>query len=207
VRREADKRKTKIIRSHIAMHKMESMRLLLIFVLGVALVVPLSCRATVATLEDKLKELPIPQYWSGDYTVSALNRLPVEQQKSPVGYFNDAATFADVWHAFKLGEEAPEVDFRKHLVVFSRNVTLYNQIGIVKALLRDGVAEILTIENRSALPIEDKVAMAMAMIPRAGVKFIVAGNIYEAQNRGEPITCEIEGKQNSLTTNKIRSKL
>ncbi len=77
---------------------------------------------------------------------------------------------------FKPGEKVLEVDFSKHVVVFSRNVTFYNRIGIVKALLRDGVAEILVMETRSALPIEARVAMAMAVIPRAGVKFIVAGN-------------------------------
>jgi hypothetical protein len=31
-------------------------------------------------------------------------------------------------------------------------------------------------ETRSALPIEDKVAMAMAVIPRAGVESIQVGN-------------------------------
>jgi hypothetical protein len=55
-------------------------------------------------------------------------------------------------------------------------VTFYNRTNIVKVTLKDGIAEIIAIETRSALPIEDKVAMAMVVIPRAGVKFIQAGN-------------------------------
>jgi hypothetical protein len=68
------------------------------------------------------------------------------------------------------------VDFGTQIVVFYRNVTFYNRTNIVKVTLKDGIAEIIAIETRSALPIEDKVAMAMVVIPRAGVKFIQAGN-------------------------------
>jgi len=71
---------------------------------------------------------------------------------------------------FKPGEKVLEVDFSKHVVVFSRNVTFYNRTAILKVTLKDGVAEILVMETRSALPIEARVAMAMAVIPRAGVK-------------------------------------
>ncbi len=34
----------------------------------------------------------------------------------------------------------------------------------------------LAMETMSAMPIEDKVAMALAVIPRAGVRFIASGN-------------------------------
>jgi hypothetical protein len=40
---------------------------------------------------------------------------------------------------------------------------------------RDDIAEIIAIETRSALPIEDKVAMSMAVISRTGVQFIRSG--------------------------------
>ena len=73
------------------------------------------------------------------------------------------------------GREGAGSGFQKHLVVFSRNVTFYNRIGIVKALLRDGVAEILVMETMSAQPIENKVGMALAVIPRPGVKYIKVG--------------------------------
>jgi len=122
------------------------------------------------------KELHILQDWRGDYPVSELYRLPDGQQTNGIGYIGNMWQFADVWQAFKPGEQLPDIDFRDHIVVFSRNVTFYNRIGIVKALLRDGIAEILTIETRSAFPIEDKVGVAIAVIPRAGVKYIKAGN-------------------------------
>jgi hypothetical protein len=78
-----------------------------------------------------------------------------------------------VWQAFKPGEEVPEVDFSKHLVVFSRNVSFYNRTSIAKVTLKDGVADFLAIETLSSMPIEDKAGMAMAVIPRDGVKFII----------------------------------
>jgi hypothetical protein len=121
-------------------------------------------------------DLPILQKWSGDYLVAHLDRLPQGKSKAGVGYIDDKTLFEGVWEIFKPGEPLPEVDFGTQIVVFYRNVTFYNRTNIVKITLRDGIAEIIAIETRSALPIEDKVAMAMVVIPRAGVKFIQAGN-------------------------------
>jgi hypothetical protein len=132
--------------------------------------------ATSATHETEPKELPLLQNWRGDYPVSQLNRLPEGQRTSRTGYLGDMEKFADVWQAFRPGENLPEVDFSKHLVVFFRNVDFYNRTAILKVILRDGVAEILAMETRSALPIEDKVAMSLAVIPRPGVKFIQVHN-------------------------------
>ena len=132
--------------------------------------------ATSATHESESKELPILQNWRGDYPLSQLGRLPEGQRASPVGYLGDLVEFAEVWQAFKPGENVPEVDFSRHLAVFARNVDFYNRTAILKVVIRDGVAEIVAMETRSALPIEDEVAMAMAVIPRAGVKFIQAGD-------------------------------
>jgi len=120
-------------------------------------------------------ELVISQSWSGDYPVAELGRLPAGQQQSGVGYLGSAAAFASVWAVFKPGEALPAVDFGKHVVVFHRNVDFYNRTRIFKVTLRDGVAEVLPMETLSALPIEDKVAMAMAVIPRADVKYLQAG--------------------------------
>ena len=132
--------------------------------------------ATSATHESEPKELPLLQNWRGDYPLSQLGRLPEGQRASPVGYLGDLVEFAEVWQAFKPGENVPEVDFSRHLAVFSRNVNFYNRTAILKVVLKDGVAEIMAMETRSALPLEDKVAMALAVIPRAGVKFIQAGD-------------------------------
>ena len=122
------------------------------------------------------KELPILQSWRGDYPVSEFHWLPDGQRAKGRGYIGNMFQFKAVWYVFKPGETLPDINFQDHIVVFSRNVTFYNRMGIVKALLRDGVVEVLTIETRSALPIEGKVAMALAVIPREGVKFIKVGD-------------------------------
>ena len=126
----------------------------------------------VAVQSSQPHDLPQTVTWSGDYPVAALAQLPAGQQQSRVGYIGDAATFAAVWRHFMPGEELPAVDFESHLVVFSRNLVFYNRTNIFKVTLTAGVAEILAMETMSAMPIEDRSAMAMAVIPRAGVKAI-----------------------------------
>ena len=120
-------------------------------------------------------ELVISQSWSGDYPVAELGRLPEGQRQSGVGYLGSAAAFEPVWAVFKPGEAVPAVDFGKHVVVFHRNMAFYNRTRIFKVTLKDGVAEVLAMETMSAIPIEDKVAMAMAVIPRANVKSLRSG--------------------------------
>lgn len=120
-------------------------------------------------------DLPILQRWSGDYPVAELKRLPEGQRKTRVGFFGDGPSFAAAWPAFKPGEKVPQVDFVENLVVFSRNRVYYNRTSIAKVTIQDGVAEVMAIETRSSAPVADKAAMAMAVIPREGVKFIQAG--------------------------------
>ncbi len=134
---------------------------------------PLPARSAEKT---RSKELPLVQTWSGDFPVAELQRLPQGQQKSRTGYLGDASAFAAVWQVFQPGVKTPEVDFDKNLVVFTRNVEFYNGTRIVGAKLADGVVDILALETMTSLPIEDKVAMALAVIPRAGVKYIQSGH-------------------------------
>lgn len=122
-------------------------------------------------------ELAIVQSWSGDYPVAELKLLPEGQQQSGAGYLGSAATFASVWAAFSPGEAVPTVNFRKHMVVFHRNVNFYNRTRIFKVTLKEGVVEVLAAETMSAIPVTDKVAMALAVIPRAGVKAIQADTV------------------------------
>jgi hypothetical protein len=42
----------------------------------------------------------------------------------------------------------------------------------MKVVLKDGGAEILARETMSSLPIEDKAAMSLAVVPREGIRFI-----------------------------------
>jgi hypothetical protein len=135
-----------------------------------------ACCTAAASSDSEPRDLVILRSWSGDYPVSQLDRLPEGQRRSGVGYLGDAPRFISVWQAFNPNEKAPDVDFGKHLVLFARNLAFYNRTSIFKVTLKDGVAEVMATETRSAQPIEDKVAMALALVPRAGVKYIQAGS-------------------------------
>jgi len=120
-------------------------------------------------------DLAVVQSWSGDYPVAALDRLPQGQQQAAAGYIGDSEAFRTLWAAYKPGTTVPDIDFTTQLVVFSRNVAFYNRTSIFKVTLNNGVAEILAMETMSARPIEDKVALALAVVPRSGVRFLKAG--------------------------------
>jgi len=163
------------------------------FVLCAAFAGLVTCGAAFADQEEKPKNPTILQQWSGDYPVAELRRLPENLRTSRFGYMAEAETFADVWQAFKPNEKMPEVDFKLNLVVFTRNVDFYNRTSIGMVKLTDGVLEIVAMETMSALPIEEKAAMAMAVIPRAGVKFIQAGTSRI------PVTVEASPQEISAT--------
>ncbi len=154
---------------------MKILKLIFTFMLWTAFAGLVNCGTVLADQEKVSKELPIVQKWSGDYAVAELGRLPESLRTSPMGYLDDQNTFADVWQVFKPGEKMPEVNFKIHLVIFVRNVDFYNRISIGMVKLTGGILEIMAMETMSAMPIEDKAAMALAIIPRAGVKFIQAG--------------------------------
>jgi hypothetical protein len=156
--------------------KRKSSGLGIIWALWVAGLGLLLCGVNSPGADLEPKNLSILQGWSGDYPVSELGRLPEGQRTLPVGYLGDEKIFVGVWQAFKPGEKGPEVDFSNNLVVFSRNVDFYNRTSIVRVVLKDGVVEVLAIATLSSISIEDKVAMALAVIPRQGVQFIQAGN-------------------------------
>ena len=142
---------------------------------AISLVVGLGCLfacAPVAVQSNGPQELLPSAKWSGDYPVAALGLLPDGQQQNRVGYIGDAATFAKVWQGFMPEEALPAVDFKNDLVVFSRNVVYYNRTNIFKVVLTSGVAEILAMETMTAIPVEDRAAMAMAVVPRAGIMAI-----------------------------------
>ncbi|CAD7845217.1 MAG: hypothetical protein [Olavius algarvensis Delta 4 endosymbiont] len=111
----------------------------------------------------------ILQSWPGDYPMDRLERLPADQREQGIGYISDRDIFASVWTAFKPGERVPDIDFVNHLVLFARNTQFYNRISIGKVMVKEGVAEVLAMETKSALPIEDTVAMSLVVIARYGI--------------------------------------
>ena len=121
-------------------------------------------------------ESKILQSWQGDYPVTNLRLLPEKQREQAVGFIDDAKTFEDVWKAFKPGEAVPDIDFKSNLILFTRNTQFYNRISIGKVNVKNGVAEVLAMETMSAMPIEDKVAMSLVVVPRQGIAAIQTGD-------------------------------
>jgi len=121
-------------------------------------------------------EAQILQSWHGDYPVAQIKLLPESQREQGIGFIESAATFEGVWKAFKPGEAVPEIDFTANLVLFARNTQFFNRIRIGKVNVKNGVAEVLAMETRSAMPIEDKVAMSLVVIVRQGIIAIQSGN-------------------------------
>ena len=120
--------------------------------------------------------IPLLEKWSGDYPVSELGRLPDGQQAVAAGYIGDTEAFIPVWRAFMPEEILPTVDFSENIVVFTRNIQFYNRTNILKVEISgDGAAEIIAMETMSAIPIEEKVALSMAVIPRKGIVYIQSG--------------------------------
>lgn len=124
---------------------------------------------------DPGTDIKILQSWQGDFPVSQLHLLPKGQQHFPIGYIDDFKTFSAVWQAFTTSEETPDIDFTDNLVIFARNTQFYNGISIKKIILKNGIAQILAMETMSAMPIEDKVAMSIAVISGEGVKGVRSG--------------------------------
>ena len=130
-----------------------------------------------APTNDKApRDLPLLHKWSGDFPITHLDRLPEGQADTSIGYIGTKEVFANVWKVFKPEEPVPEVDFSKSLVVFARNVVFYNRLSIFKITLKGDTIAVMSMETRSARPIEDKSAMAMASIPREGIKNIQVEN-------------------------------
>lgn len=128
--------------------------------------------------KEVIDDVEIIQNWSGDFPVAKLDVFPKGQERLPAGYIGDAATFKNVWSVFSPATPVPEVDFSDNMVVFGRNTQYYNRTTIFKVTLtNEGVAEILAMATMTSTPIQDKVAMSMAVIPRKGIKYIfTAGN-------------------------------
>lgn len=140
-----------------------------------SLVVNMAGCATMAAKKSVEQEIALLDSWSGDFPVSELGRLPDGQQSRPLGFIGDTETFIPIWRVFMPDKILPAIDFSKNIVVFTRNTLFYNRTSILKITLHDSIAEIIAMETMSAIPIEEKVAMAIAVIPRDGILAIQAG--------------------------------
>lgn len=121
-------------------------------------------------------EADILKSWQGEFPVARLKLLPEKQREQAVGFIGDTEIFVDVWKAFKPEKSVPELDFRANLILFVRNTQFYNRISIGKVKVKDSVAEVLAMETMSAMPIKDKVAISLVVVPRIGITAIQAGD-------------------------------
>ncbi len=137
----------------------------------------------------------IVNHWSGDYPVARLDRLPEGQRDTPAGFIDNPEIFRGVWQAFKSDHLPLELDFDQNIVIFVRNVTFFNRMRILKVTLTDGIADIVTMETSSALPIEEHVAIALVEIPKRGILAIRTGaHLTPMQLDPSNIAYRIEGK-------------
>jgi hypothetical protein len=123
-----------------------------------------------------VKSVKILQAWQGDYPVNQLDLLPDKQQEQAVGFITDSSSFLEIWQQFKPNKDIPEINFKDNLILFARNLVYYNRISIGQVKLKDGLAEVLAMETKSALPIENNVAFSMAVISRQEINSIQIGN-------------------------------
>ena len=142
----------------------------------IALICIISLNVNVYSSKSAHQDIEIIHTWSGDYPTDQLELLPAVQNGRAVDFIDDAQTFAAVWKIFKPDTELPDIDFEHHLVLFTRNTQFYNSIRIGRVVIYDGVAEIIAMETMSAMPIEDKVGMSIAVVPRNGIIGIKDGD-------------------------------
>lgn len=150
--------------------------LVLCIAVTLLLIFLLSCARSINKKPDQSQSMPpingevkIQQSWQGDYPVDRLATLSESADQPGIGYIADSKLFGMVWVAFKPGESEPGIDFEENLIIFVRNIQYYNRIQIGKIKLENGVAEVLAMETLSARPIEDMVAISMAVVSRKGI--------------------------------------
>lgn len=83
----------------------------------------------------------------------------------------------------KEGKKVPAVDFDKNLVVFIGGDGSSQQMFITKISIKEGIAEVAADERSSGPTHEGGLALALAVVPRAGTKLIRIGQEQFAVER------------------------
>lgn len=124
---------------------------------------------------EKEKYLPIINRWDGYYPTARLDRLAEWHVTPRGGYFGDRTAFASFWEVFKEGKGMPAVDFDKNIVVFVGGDGASQQMFIAKVAVKQGIAEVTAGVKASDSTRENGLPLALAVIPRAGIKYIRIG--------------------------------
>lgn len=114
----------------------------------------------------------------------SLNFAKEKQKYSPNGgCFLDEAAVASFWRVLKEGKKVPAVDFDKNLVVFIGGDGSFQQMFITKISIKEGIAVVAADGRSSGSTHEDGLALALAVIPRAGIRLIRIGQEQFAVER------------------------
>jgi hypothetical protein len=119
--------------------------------------------------------LPIREQWEGSYPTAELARLPEGQEMLATGVIGDPWEFRDVWAAWKPDTPPPALDFGREVVFFTRNTRYLNRLRIGAVNARDGLASLVSAETMTAIPIESECFLALAAVPRDGLRRVDAG--------------------------------
>lgn len=135
----------------------------------------MSTSIVVCVQELAAEDVPVLQSWQGDYPVSSLDLLPKVQRHSHLGYIGELGHFEDIWKVLKPNARMPVVDFKKNIVLFYRNVSFYNKAAMGSVVIKDAGLDVLVRETMTSMPIEDKVFMVLALIPRTEALYLISG--------------------------------
>jgi len=130
-----------------------------------------ACQPTINNGTVKINK-EILQQWQGDLPVSSLVLLPPESHQAGAGYINNTALLKTIWPHFQPDIDIPNIDFKQNIIVYHYNTQFFNRNRIFRVEVSSGVVEVLAMETLSAMPIEDNVAFAMAVIARGGINSI-----------------------------------
>lgn len=142
---------------------------------------------SLTVAREKEEYLPIQNRWGGYYPISQLGRFDEWHATPRGGCFFAGAMFASFWRVFKEEKTVPSVDFAKNMVVFVGGEGPHQQIVITKISIKEGVAEVGAAMRSSGSTHEDGWALALAVVPRDGVKLVRIGQqqIVVGQPAGE----------------------
>jgi hypothetical protein len=132
------------------------------------------------------------EQWSGFYPVKQLVKLPAKQQKSAIGAIQDKKTWEAVFKALQPDVKVPEVDFKKNIVVFARNIRFVNRIIGLTGMLEEDTLVVRYAATRTARPIVDQVFLVAAVFPRKGISKISNGQETVPLAKGAPAGDVIE---------------
>lgn len=132
------------------------------------------------------------EQWSGFYPVKQLVKLPAKQQKSAVGAIQDKKTWEAVFKALQPDVKVPEVDFKKNIVVFARNIRFVNRIIGLTAMVEKETLVVRYAATRTARPIVDQVFFVAAVFPSKGITKISNGQETVPLAKATPAGDQIE---------------